>query len=85
MEANPALDEGEEAEETVEFGTTKEETAADEKAAAEAESEETEIREEEYELDDYLSEYIEDDPGSYKLQVNNYSADEEDKTRFLFR
>ena len=79
LEANPALDEGEEAEETVEFGTTKEETASDESKVTE-EKEEPEVREEEFELDDYLNEYIEDDPGSYKLQVNNYSSDEEDKT-----
>ena len=79
LEANPALDEGEEAEETVEFGTTKEETASDDSKITE-EKEEPEVREEEFELDDYLNEYIEDDPGSYKLQVNNYSADEEDKT-----
>lgn len=80
LEANPALDEGEEADETVEFAANKEESTSEEKAASEAETEEPEVREEEFELDDYLNEYIEDDPGSYKLQINNYSSDEEDKT-----
>ena len=80
LEANPALDEGEETEETVEFASNKEESVTDEKAAAESENEDTEVREDEYELDDYLNDYIEDDPSSYKLQVNNYSSDEEDKT-----
>ena len=51
LEANPALDEGEEVDETVEFGSTKEEASKDEKDAAnETENEETEIREEECSL-----------------------------------
>jgi len=44
-----------------------------------ADNEEIE-RDDEYELDDYLTEYLEDDPSSYKLNANNYSADDEDKT-----
>ncbi len=74
LEANPALEEGEERDEMeiVQGG-------ADDDAAAEIEPKE-EVREEEFELDDYLTEYIEDDPSSYKLKANNFSADEEEKT-----
>lgn len=79
LEANPALDEGEEVEESIEFGASKEESLSEETKTA-SENEENESRDDEFELDDYLSEYIEDDPSSYKLQVNNYSADEEDKS-----
>lgn len=32
------------------------------------------------ELDDYITDYIDDDVASYKLSSNNYSADEEEKT-----
>ncbi|HKK89392.1 MAG TPA: RNA polymerase factor sigma-54 [Saprospiraceae bacterium] len=33
----------------------------------------------EFEMDDYLQEYIEDDPATYKMRSNNYSADREEK------
>lgn len=67
LEANPALDEGE---------------PADLNSTAEDRFEQEESRdnnEDAFELDDYLKEYIEDDPSMYKLRSNNYSADEEDK------
>ncbi len=64
LEANPALAEGEERDELAEVGAAEEDKAA---------------TDEQYELDDYLNDYIEDDPSSYKLRANNYSADEEDK------
>ncbi len=78
LEANPALDEGEEAEDSLEFGSN---SSTDEEYGEEAAAaEEPPARDDEFELDDYLSEYIEDDPISYKLKANNYSADEEEKT-----
>jgi len=84
LEANPALDEGQENEENPEelaFGDGKEK---DENAESESESEEEaepeDTREEEIELSEYLEEYLEDDTASYKLSANNYSADEEDKS-----
>ena len=70
LEANPALDEGNE-----EGARANEETEEKDDFA-----EEEPTRDEEFELDDYINEYIEDDPASYKLRTNNYSPDEEDKS-----
>jgi len=64
LEANPALDEGE-VEPDV-FDLDKEENADGDT--------------ESFELDDYLNEYIDDDPISYKLRTDNYASNEEDKT-----
>lgn len=84
LEANPALDEGEEVEEMQDNSRTREESTGDngkveEGKAADSDSDEV-YKDEEFELDDYISEYIEDDPSSYKLSVNNHSSDDEDKT-----
>jgi len=82
LEANPALEEGEERDEVLELGRSGEDKDSEENSEGkevEAEVEEP-VREEEFELDDYLTDYIEDDPSSYKLKTNNYSVDEEDKT-----
>ena len=81
LEANPALDEGEDIEDH-DIDDSREEVGYKEKEAAKKEKEEVEepTREEEFELDDYLNEYIEDDPSSYKLRTNNFSTDEEDKS-----
>ena len=76
LEANPALDEGEENEE---LPLDNARTEAEEKDDYSDDPEEI-AREEEFELDDYITEYIEDDPSSYKLKTNHYSADEEEKT-----
>ena len=88
LEANPALEESEDADistdlevgsevENPEVAFNKEETKAKE-ADGEVEPEIT--RDDDFELDDYLTDYIEDDPISYKLRVENYSPDEEEKT-----
>ncbi|NNE29816.1 MAG: RNA polymerase factor sigma-54, partial [Saprospiraceae bacterium] len=74
LEANPALEEGEENEELLDN------TRSDADEKDDFEENDEPVREEEFELEEYLNEYIEDDPSSYKLQVNNYSADEEEKT-----
>jgi RNA polymerase sigma-54 factor len=65
LESNPALDEGEEFEEVFDI----DEGFGDDK----------EKEEEPVELDDYLQEYIDEDPISYKLKTESYST-EEDKT-----
>jgi RNA polymerase sigma-54 factor len=64
LESNPALDEGEKEPDV--FDLDKEE----------GEDGDTES----FELDDYLNEYIDDDPISYKLRTDNYTSNEEDKT-----
>ncbi len=63
LEINPALEEGPDREVEEQREELKEE----------------ERQEETYELDDYINEYIEDDPASYKLRTGQYSPEEEDK------
>ena len=75
LEANPALEEGEENDEVPEFSST-----TDEEKEKEVEEDPEPVKEEEFELDDYINEYLEDDPSSYKLKTENYSSDEDEKT-----
>jgi len=65
LEANPALEEGSASDKTDTLDQNGEEN--------------TDNQEETYELDDYLSEYIEDDPVAYQSS-RNYNPDEEDKS-----
>jgi len=65
LESNPALEEGEEGAEDV-FDIK-----------SESEKEDEDQKEDDFELDDYLKEYIEDDPSSYKLRGDSYVEDEE--------
>lgn len=76
LEANPALEEGEERDEQTDIIKG----ASEDNGDGDGSEQEEYSRDEEFELDDYLTEYIEDDPSSYKLKVNNYSPDEEEKT-----
>ena len=62
LESNPALDESDDAGEVFDLDDQKPEENNDEP---------------EFELDDYLKEYIEDDPISYKMKGEAYSAEEE--------
>ncbi len=64
LESNPALDEGNDNQEVFDIQDEKED-GAEEK--------------EDFELDDYLKEYIEEDPISYKIKSDNYSLEDEDK------
>jgi RNA polymerase sigma-54 factor len=65
LEANPALEEG----------SVQENSEAELDISA---ADELETREETYELDDYLNDYIEDDPVSYQSS-SKYNPDEEDR------
>ncbi|MCB0568779.1 MAG: RNA polymerase sigma-54 factor, partial [Phaeodactylibacter sp.] len=76
LEANPALDEGGEMDEFSSLDADGEGSFADE---APGEAEGDDYREDKYELDDYLNEYMEDDPTSYRLRADNHTSDEEDK------
>ncbi len=69
LEANPALDEGEQHDDPYDTLSGDNDDAPGE----DNQSEDT------FELDDYINEYIEDDPGSYALKGESY-ADEEEKT-----
>jgi RNA polymerase sigma-54 factor len=79
LEENPALEEGEKLDEFAEMGAKEEFDAGQEDYAGDNAADE--FREDRYNLeDDYLNEYMGDDPVSYKLQTSNYSPDEEEKT-----
>ena len=85
LEANPALEEGEDREDSLDISSSDEDFSRSdsdtEGGGEDTIPEETyQEKEVEFELDDYLTEYIEDDPSSYKLKTNNYSSDDEDKT-----
>lgn len=64
LESNPALEEGEEEFQEV-FDLEKEENSDSDKES------------DDFELDDYINEYIEDDPISYKLKDNSISIEED--------
>ena len=68
MEANPALEEGEDTEDV--YGLEDQQEAGPEEEPA---------QEEDFELDDYINEYIEEDPSSYRQQLYSNPNDQEDK------
>lgn len=68
LEANPALEEGDKNDDPLEFKDS------DDLSNDDNNTEET------FELDDYLTEYLEDDPAAYKMKDGSYGGDEEEKT-----
>ncbi|MCH2084431.1 MAG: RNA polymerase factor sigma-54 [Saprospiraceae bacterium] len=76
LEANPALEEGNETDEANDLSRETEESFSE----SEEYNNDEPVREETFELDDYLTEYIEEDPATYKLKADHYSADDEEKT-----
>lgn len=88
LEANPALEEGEEVEDLDGSEMTEDDLYEDkfgsndeaEEGHEEAHDDEPPAPEEDVELDEFVEEYLEDDIASYKLSVNNASPDEDDKT-----
>ncbi len=67
LEANPALEEG---------IVDRDEQLSE---SAELTGEDDNEREENFELDEYIQDYLDDDPSSYKLRSDNYGSDEDDK------
>ena len=74
LEANPALDEGV-GEESSEFDQQEEGALS-----STDDQNEEDYQDDSYDFDEYLNEYIEDDPASYKLRSDNSYSDEEEKT-----
>ncbi len=66
LEANPALEEGDKSEDPLDFKEMDD-------SGTEDSGEET------FELDDYLTEYLEDDPSAYKMKDGSFGGDEEEK------
>jgi RNA polymerase sigma-54 factor len=67
LEANPALEEGNNLDEAGEFDLNNDDNY----------EEKDKTQDEQYELDEYLTEYMQDDPSSYKVRGENYSSEEE--------
>ena len=87
LEANPALEEGDESLEEDEFADAGRSGEEDEKSEGEEVADEIDDLErdelppdEEVSLDDYLNDYMDDDEAAYKTRGDNYNADEEQKT-----
>lgn len=75
LESNPALDENDNEEVDV-FDINEERGFNEEGEGAEQEQE---TKTEDFELDDYLQEYIDDDPSSYKVKTEQFVSDNDDK------
>lgn len=73
LEANPALEEGDGPEEVFELGEDTDDFSARD------EGEKDDDMGPDYDLDDYLNEYIEDDPASYKLNAPTNGPEEEER------
>lgn len=74
LEANPALDEGQQEDDEDFPIRSAEESSNDQDSEGSDEG-----AGEEFELDDYLQDYIDDDPATYKLKGDQMYSDEEDK------
>jgi RNA polymerase sigma-54 factor len=82
LENNPALEEAEDSEELYEMGADDyeadiEDTHDNEDADFEIEATPLDELRETFEVDDYLNDYMEDDPSSYKYQANDGTAEEQ--------
>jgi RNA polymerase sigma-54 factor len=73
LEINPALEEGMQEDEVGNL-----EASSEEEFGEESSEQESSEQEEAFELDDYLKDYMEDDPTSYKTKGDSYSASEDD-------
>lgn len=84
LEANPALEDSKDdlnkEEEDPASDVIDEELYGSEKVEQEDSINEEAERQEDNSLEDYLEDYMNDDEPSYKYEINNYSADDEEKT-----
>jgi RNA polymerase sigma-54 factor len=87
LEANPALEEGEEMNDILdagreEFYENDDSFQNDDQNEKDdyGDEESYESKDKEVELDEYISDFMDDDVASYKLNSNNHSPDEEDKS-----
>lgn len=82
LEANPALEEGADRDDPYEMAESETPAAEEgEQGGEEVEmSDEEYLKEDDFELDEYLSEFMDDDPASYKLRGDGYNPDEEEKS-----
>ena len=71
LEANPALDEGQEADDEGDQSTYDEDVTPD----ADAAEKET-VADDQFEMEDYIADYIEDDPVSYRVQTQNTTQED---------
>jgi RNA polymerase sigma-54 factor len=88
IESNPALEEGDTYDDN--FGSDNDQSTndSDEIGSNEvadtvddyAEYDEIPVREDTYELDDYMTRYLEDDPDTYRTKGDPYNPDQEDKS-----
>ncbi|MBK7426144.1 MAG: RNA polymerase factor sigma-54 [Saprospiraceae bacterium] len=77
LEANPALEEGAE-EDEMDFNEDQEDDApTDNDEESFGDDEDTRDPDDGFDLDDYINEYIEDDPGSYNAMDNNKYEEEQ--------
>jgi len=77
MEGNPALEEGQEIDEESKDEFYDESEQKEEKEVEKVETDEPE-RDDDLGMDDYLSDYLEDDTANYKLKSDNYASSEDD-------
>ncbi len=95
LEANPALDEGDDLDDLADFGRVEDDRESfapgsdeqerggegeDEGSIDYGDDDDELMREDTFELDDYLVDYLEDDSASYKTKGDEYAPDEEEKT-----
>jgi RNA polymerase sigma-54 factor len=77
LEANPALEMGDNYQEVFDLEDNSSDTPTDVKSEENNDSFESTESTPDYEMDDYLVQYLEDDPTSYKLKDENYSDENE--------
>ena len=82
MEQNPALEEGNEADEQLENYTDPQESAPEESGSEESEFIETEPFESQSEdsFEEYLNNYMDDEPSSYQYKTGEYGEDANSKS-----